>query len=201
MNQVFIPRSVERVGEEGRSVRKHVRNVAALVLGGATGGALFSLAIAELGRALREIDPTPGSQVVLLAILGISIFVIAVQLSGRIQPLPEPRRQVPRRWLGWKCRWLTAYWFGFVLGAGALTHLRQASMYALALMVAISPNVYVAVCVGAAYGANRGATVFYTWIMRHFGSSASPGLGRTAPAVLAVAATALPVWALAQLVA
>jgi hypothetical protein len=200
MNDVFIPRSVERhVDQNTHSSLPHLRNVAALVVGGAVGGAMTSLGVAEAGLAVRALDPNSDSAIVMGVILSLSVFVIGLQLSGRIRPLPERKRQVPRRWIDWKRRWLTAYAYGFVLGTGALTYLRQASMYALGLMLFIAPNVTVAAYVGAIYGANRGGTILYTWALRHFGWQGTLTLGRLGSGMLGIAATVLPLWIFVQL--
>lgn len=199
MNQVLITCPVGHDGETNRVDLRNLRDIAAHVFAAGGGGALVAGMLAEAGTAARGLDPTTKSSVVLACGLLTAALAIGLELRGRVRPLPERRRQVPRGWLIWRRRWLTAAAFGFMLGAGVFTHLRHATMYALGAMVFLAPSIQAAVVVGAAYGANRGATVMYAWLVRRFGSQITVGIGRSAPVLLAVAATALPIWIVSQL--
>jgi hypothetical protein len=113
-------------------------------------------------------------------------------LRGQMGRLPERHEQVPRRWLTWKRRWLTAAAYGAILGAGFVTHLRYPSMYVLALAALVAPSSTLAAIGGALYGASRGSTVLYAWWSRHL----SPSLPRPAIRSIILAATAslIPAW-------
>jgi hypothetical protein len=118
--------------------------------------------LGALVLALRQgLDLTWGS----LAAVAIALSATAATLEwrGRVRPLPERRKQVPRIWLHWRRRTLTAAVFGLMLGCGALTHLRHATVYVLVAAVVVSPSVGASIVVGAVYGLCRGATLAITW--------------------------------------
>ena len=132
-------------------------------------GALAGITLGGLGAVMKSAsDPAPSAlQFVVLAIV---LLAAALQWSGKLSPLPERRVQVPRRWLLWRSRTLTAAAFGIVIGSGFLTHLKHASAYALAALVLIAPTLGTAAAIGAVYGLSRGASLTATWVAdRWFG--------------------------------
>jgi hypothetical protein len=139
--------------------------IAAYVLGALIGGAATGLVIAA---AAAEIRDAVGSVPVAGGAGTLALSAAALQWQGRVAPLPESSKQVPRRWLLWGRRALTALAFGLVIGAGAFTRLRHAAAYALLAVIALAPSVGVGVLIGSTYGLSRGATVFMTWFGDRF---------------------------------
>ncbi len=199
MNLVFITSSVERDGRE--SARKRdLLHITPYVIAAGAGGSVSALIVYALGLAARSVDPTPGALLLKSLILILALVVIDRQRRGLISPLPERRRQVPRRWLRWKWRWLTAVGYGFVLGNAVFTHLRHAAIYSLALLILLAPTITAALATGGLYGLARGGALLWTWHLRRQGSLGEPGLGPHARALLASGALAVPLWLSLQLV-
>jgi MFS family permease len=115
--------------------------VAAGVLGGAAGGALGSLAPAGQWR-----------DVVALVLLAIALGVDATGLRRR---LPTTRRQVNEDWMGHYRGWVYGIAFGAQLGAGVVTIVTSAAVYAAALGTLLSGSVGAGAVIGAAFGATR----------------------------------------------
>jgi hypothetical protein len=200
MNLVFITSSVEpHDGREGATKRDLVR-IAPYVIAAGVGGSVSALVVYALGLAARRLDPTPGALLLKSFILILALVVIDRQRRGVVSPLPERRRQVPRRWLLWKWRWLTAVGYGFVLGNALFTHLRYAAVYSLALLIVLAPTIAAALVAGGLYGVARGGTLLWTWHMRRHGRLGEPGLGPHARGLLVSGALAVPLWLTLQFV-
>lgn len=136
--------------------------VAAYVGGCAAGGMAVGTA---LGLAAAGASTVPGADVVLTAVIVAGALVTAaLQWTGRMGPLPERRAQVPRHWLLWRRRSLTAACFGLMIGCGVLTHVKHPSAYVLAALILLVPTPLAGAVVGAAYGLGRGSTLGLTWL-------------------------------------
>jgi hypothetical protein len=131
------------------------------VLASGLGGLISGILLGTLGRILEWGGLTRAAVATAVAI---SALAIQGELKGRVSPLPESRRQVPRRWIAWRRKSATAAAYGFVLGMGAFTHLQHAALYVLAVLVVLAPSVTTAALLGAAYGTTRGSVVLVTWI-------------------------------------
>jgi MFS family permease len=115
--------------------------VAAGALGGAAGGAVGSLAPAGQWRDIAAL--------VLLAI------ALAVDATGLRRGLPSTRRQVNEDWMGRYRGWVYGVAFGAQLGAGVVTIVTSAAVYAAALGTLLSGSVGAGAVIGAAFGATR----------------------------------------------
>jgi hypothetical protein len=126
-------------------------------------GGLFAAGFAIAWRTVFSFMPFA----LLCGLVSTSIVcVVLLELAGRVDPLPERRKQVPRRWLLWKRSFATAAAFGIVIGSGWMTHLRHPTWYALPLLIALRPSPLVGASLGLAYGATRGLAVLVTYSAR-----------------------------------
>lgn len=199
MNLVFITSSVEREGRES-AAKRDLLHIAPYLIAAGAGGSVSAVAVYALGLGARSLDPTPRTLILKSLILVLALVAIDRQRRGLISPLPERRRQVPRRWLRWKWRWLTAVGYGFVLGNAAFTHLRYAAIYSLALLIMLAPTITAALAAGGLYGLARGGALLRTWHLRRQGRPGEPGLGLHARTLLTLGAMAVPLWLSVQLV-
>jgi hypothetical protein len=101
-----------------------------------------------------------------VVLLAVGIGASLLEFGGRIRPLPERDAQLPRHWLSRMPLSRAAAAFGFVLGAAIFTRLHHATMYTLAVVIALSPASRLGVLVGATYGAGKGAQLAYRWYRR-----------------------------------
>jgi hypothetical protein len=147
-------------------------------------GAIAGVTLGGPGAVLQSASDPALSALRILAVATV-VLAAALQWSGRLSPLPERRVQVPRRWLLWRSRTLTAAAFGMIIGLGFLTHLKHASAYALGALVLIAPTLATAAAIGAVYGLSRGASLTATWIAdRWFARRPRwPGLGPSSAAL------------------
>jgi hypothetical protein len=115
------------------------------------GGLLAGTVLAGLVAALALLPPAAlGSGAALLC-----FTAVALQITGRLGPLPERRRQVPDGWLQLApSRY--AVGFGAMLGFGALTHLTHAVVYCVLAVLVVQGDPALAVVVGGTYGLARG---------------------------------------------
>jgi hypothetical protein len=133
-----------------------VATYAVAMVAGSSISSSFIFTVASVARQ--------GSRPVLWGAAGaVAALAAILQLSGRVAPLPERKAQVPRRWTTWRRKAATAAAFGFVLGMGFFTLLHHASIYVLALLVALAPSLASAVIVGALYGSIRAAVALVAW--------------------------------------
>lgn len=166
MNQVFAA----PVGADHLLRRASLKAPVAYVVGLMGGAATTAGLVVIVGTA---VSGAPGGKLVVFgAALAISGLGIRGELTGTIAPLPERKRQVPKRWLQWRHKWLTAVAYGYVLGMGFWTLLHHAAAYAaLGCLMLLSP-----VLAGAAagvYAAARAWMLFTAW----FVAAQNPGRG------------------------
>ena len=134
--------------------------VAAYLVGSLAGGATTGLLLGLVGLGAQSLS----GPIVVGTAGAVGIFAMALELRLRVRPLPERARQVPRRWLDWQSRELTALAFGAMIGAGFLTRLEHASAYVLAALAVLAPTPLTALAIGACYGLIRGMTLATTWL-------------------------------------
>ena|SRR5436190_16467121 len=167
MNHVFATRPVVRAlnGEPKSAARPPVAPLSAYVLGCVVGGALMG----SLLGAFHELAHAAGLSPHLLLVLGLPVALLAIycQWQGGVRPLPERRKQVPRRWLHWSRLELTGLAFGVMIGFGAVTYLRHASAWALAVLVLAVLTPAAAVLAGATYGFARSSPTIGCWLTSH----------------------------------
>lgn len=196
MNQVFIPRSVERNGTAHLLVAQTsvtVIHVLATGLGGALAGVIF----ASLGSALAPGGaPREGLSVLLL---GAASYAAIMQVQGRTGVLPQRHCQVPRGWLLWRHRSHVAIAYGAMIGTGVLTKTRHATFYVLLGFYLLAPSPACAALLGGLYGLIRGGMVLVNWFYQSSKAGDLVGSAMTielpaANRILTGIALLFPVW-------
>jgi hypothetical protein len=140
----------------GRSfVRSAIWFLSGACLGGAIlGGSIYGLAVA--------VQTVPVDQRLrgLVALVAVAVCVAA---DGRIAGvrLPDIPRQVDETWVNRFRPWVYAGGFGLQIGAGLLTYVMTAGLYALIVATALLEPPTFALVVGVTFGFVRGATVFF----------------------------------------
>jgi hypothetical protein len=119
--------------------------IAAGVLAGAAGGAVGSLTPPGAWRAAAG-----------LAVLLAALAVDATPLRRR---LPTIRRQVNEDWMTRYRGWVYGVAFGAQLGAGVVTVVTSAAIYAAAVGAVLCGTPLAGAAVGAAFGATRALTL------------------------------------------
>jgi hypothetical protein len=156
MNQVFA--QPVWLGQEAK--RPSAAPPIAYLLGLVLGAITTALPIALLGSL---VPATPAVRL-LIAAVAAAVIALAVrgEIRGTISPLPERRRQVPTRWLGWRQVSMTASAFGYLLGMGVWTLLHHASAYVvLVCLLLVSPAA--ALVAAITYGGVRGGILLAAW--------------------------------------
>ena|ERR1700744_2340792 len=115
--------------------------IGAGALGGAAGGALGSLAPAGRWRDIAAV-----------VLLAAALVIDATALRRR---LPSTRRQVNEDWMGRYRGWVYGIAFGAQLGAGVVTIVTGAAVYAAVLGTLLAGSVGAGAVIGAAFGATR----------------------------------------------
>ena len=144
--------------------------IAALTCGSLFAGLGVGAVLGLLGAVLAPGDETmQGATPIVLVAVG--VVAVVLQWCGRVTPLPERHRQVPRRWLLWRSREATGLAYGLMLGAGVLTRLQFAAIYVLALLVLLAGSSTTGAAIGALYGGLRAAPLIATWVFDRWGPS------------------------------
>ena len=160
MNFVFTqPGGCDATGGTRRPVTPLLLHAAAATVGGAVTGGGLGLA----GAAIKDALPAGGWLLAVVAVGAVSVFAIALQLRGRVAPLPQRHAQVPRRWTLWRPH-RVAVAFGAMLGAGVFTYLHQATMYVLGGVVVLFASPAVGALLGGTYGLTRGLMPLQAWL-------------------------------------
>jgi len=148
--------SITPLGERARSSRWAVTVIAYLtgsVLGGAVLGLLAAAAGSLLPASWRASPGGPGvAAVVLLAGLLLDRRVGGLRL-------PTWHRQVDERWLTRYRGWVYGLGFGLQLGAGVVTVVTSATVYATAALCVLSGSLAVGLVLGALFGLARALPV------------------------------------------
>jgi hypothetical protein len=93
---------------------------------------------ALLGGAGAALYDATGGGGVIAILSPLVLMAVLLELSGRISPLPQRRKQIPRHWTLWRHSTATAAGFGSLLGLGFMTPLHHASAYVVAAVVVVS---------------------------------------------------------------
>lgn len=146
----------------GQGRRPPLTPVGAYMVAMIVGSSLSSGLIFAIGIAARRLAEPSFVWTAAGAIAGIATIL---QAAGRVTPLPERRAQVPRRWITWRKKAASAAAFGFVLGTSFFTLLHHASIYVLAVLIALAPSLGSGLAIGAVYGSARALLVVGAWAM------------------------------------
>lgn len=130
----------------------------AAVSGGAMTGGLLAVAGVAL-RMMNVVRPEIGTAIGLTAAGLLTAVALVLQARGRVQPLPQRHRQLPRRLRLWPSRTRAAIVWGFMLGSGVFTYLHYAAAYIIATWVVVSGSLRFGVIVGGVYGLVRALTL------------------------------------------
>lgn len=126
--------------------------MAGLIIGGMlTGIILMLVAFAATVKA---------SSVAMMAVIGVMGLAIALEMTGRMGPFPQIRRQVAKARLEQDWR-IAAPVFGIQLGMGVVTYIRHPAAYVPVLfgVALVSPPILP--IAGAIFGASRGAPLVW----------------------------------------
>jgi hypothetical protein len=186
MNHVFAW-PVGRVPDDERAP---LAPVVAYVIGMVVGAVAVALTLSAAGDRLARLDGT--SRLVAQAMLGaVAVLAVVLQARGRIAPLPERRRQVPRAWLFWRHRAATGLAFGLMLGVSVLTLLHHATIYVLAVTLVALHSPTAGALAGLVYGGVRSSQLVLAWRDPHGATSRrqqaiaarSAGIATSLPAI------------------
>ena len=158
--------SITPLGERSRQQHWGI-TVAALAVGGATGGAAVGAVAATLGRLARL---TAGER--LLGFAAVTVLVAVIELAGRIRLSPH-RRQVNEDWLRRYRGWVYGVGFGVQLGSGLATTVTTSAVYAMLAACLLSPSIASGCFVGLAFGLARGLAPLLTARVRTPGQLAA----------------------------
>jgi hypothetical protein len=149
--------SITPLGERGRGSRWGV-TFAFMLAGSALGGAAVGALLAAIGAiVLGPIGSGDAGRVAVLG--GFLIAGLLVELGIGGARLPTVRRQVDERWLGAYRGWVYGVGFGFQLGAGVVTIVSTAAVYATFAACVLSGAVPTGILIGGVFGLLRAATV------------------------------------------
>jgi hypothetical protein len=151
--------SIHPLGERARHNRWGL-TVTAHLLGSWAGGVAVFGAAALLGTALR----VPSQVAVPGMAVAVGLEVWALRPGRR---LPGPRRQVNEDWLGRYRGWVYGAGFGVQLGAGVVTIVTSAALYAALLLTVLAQSWQAGVVVGTVYGLGRAAPLVAAARVRH----------------------------------
>jgi hypothetical protein len=148
--------SITPLGERSRG-RVWGRTVAALIVGGALGGAAVG-GLAGLGGLLvfATIDVDGSVRLGLLAAV-----LATASLLDIVGTTPGPHRQVNEDWLTIYRGWVYGLGFGFQLGSGVLTIVVSSSVLAVLAAAALTGSVVGGLAIGATFGLLRTSTVLF----------------------------------------
>lgn len=159
MNDVFSRAVVRNTEGKALNERSPFMPVLGYTLASATGGIVTGTALGVLGWLVGPAE-RPGW---LLALSALAAMAVVLQWWGAFRPLPQRRKQVPRRWLLWPSRLKTAVAFGLIIGSGALTYIQFAVAYVLATVAMLTESPLAGAALGAAYGLLRAMPLLVTW--------------------------------------
>ena len=156
--------SITPLGERGRN-RKWSVTVVFYLVGSVLGGTLLGTVAGIVGSLLRSaVRPTDG---VTLLVIGAAALA-ALVIDSRRAAVPSVRRQVNEDWLRQYRSWVYGVGFGVQLGAGLATIVTSAATYLLVVVALLSPTPWLAVALGALYGAARALPVLLTARVTNF---------------------------------
>ena len=124
-------------------------------LAATAGGALTGSALGVGGAELRGAGSSAYVLTYSFAAV-VALFATALQVTGRVSPLPQRHQQVPRRFVKWPSRSASAAMWGFMLGSAVFTYLHYAAAYVIAACILASGDAHFGLAVGVLYGLIRG---------------------------------------------
>jgi hypothetical protein len=148
--------SLTPLAERGRGHR-YRSTVAWFIVGGLIGGCALGASAALFAVAVRQLAPSSGVVLGLVALAAATALASDLELFGF--RLPVHHRQVNERWLDQFRAWVYGVGFGFQIGMGLATYIMTAALYLLLAIAALSQSVYIAVALGAVFGLVRGLAV------------------------------------------
>lgn len=149
--------SITPLGERSRRSRWGLTVTAYLlgsVLGGAGVGGAFGFVGSLIGRAWT---PGPGGWLAGLALVCVAAAAFDLGVGGL--RLPTVRRQVNENWLHAYRGWVYGLGFGIQLGAGVVTTVVTAAVYATFALALLSASPLVGTLLGATFGLVRAVPV------------------------------------------
>lgn len=145
--------SIHPLGERGKGNRFAV-TAAAFVLGATAGGAVLGGVLAVVGLVPSLVL---GEHAALAAVGIVALVAAGFEFTGRA--LPSIPRQVDENWLHEYRGWVYGFGFGFQLGAGVLTYITSAALYATIAAALLVGHPLAAVGIGVVFGVTRGLTL------------------------------------------
>ncbi|MDE0805204.1 MAG: hypothetical protein OSA99_18015 [Acidimicrobiales bacterium] len=145
--------SIHPLGERAKNNRFGL-TAALFALGSVAGGATTGVVIGIAGLAADAVS-SPDA-----AVLSAAIVVFAAGIvEWRGAALPSLRRQVDEDWLTRYRRWVYATGFGFQLGAGVLTYITSAGVFAALGCALFVGHPAGAMAIMATFGLTRGLSL------------------------------------------
>jgi hypothetical protein len=127
----------------------------AYLIGSIVGGAVTGLAFGMVGAFLVSMG-SPQRNVFRASFLILCVSGVALEMLGRVSPLPERRAQVPTRWLAWRSRKATAAAYGLAISSGVSVYLHHAVAYSLVAGIVLVGSAPAGALVGSVYGLTWG---------------------------------------------
>ncbi|SRR6266545_852918 len=146
--------SIHPLGERARGNRFGV-TAAVHIVGSAVGGALVGAAAGGVGTLIAAVVPRAAMVVTAAALVA---GALVLEATGRAGRLPYWHRQVDEHWLDEYRGWVYGLGYGVQLGAGVVTIVSTATVYAM-LVLAAAASVAGGTIVGLTFGTIRGASV------------------------------------------
>ncbi len=141
--------SIHPLGERSRNMNFGVTAVAYLI-GSITGGVLTGSLFGALGAMLLSEMSSAGTAAVAAVVVAAGVL-----FDLGVVRLPTPKRQVNEDWLTTYRGWVYGAGYGFQLGAGILTIVTSASVYATFALALLSGSWVMGGSLGAVFGAGR----------------------------------------------
>jgi hypothetical protein len=145
--------SINPLGERARGTR-WARTMTWYVTGSVAGGALVGAAAGALGYGIEQLASPSRTAVAVIIAIGCSVALLLELGVGGLR-IPTIRRQVNEDWLAVYRGWVYGLGFGLQLGAGVVTVVTTASIYAMILLEACTGSVAIGAGVGAVFGLTR----------------------------------------------
>lgn len=145
--------SIHPLGERGKGNRYAV-TAAAFVIGATAGGTALGTTLGVLGLLPSLVL----GETAAIALVGL-IALVAAGFEYRGRALPSVPRQVDENWLNEYRGWVYGFGFGFQLGAGVLTYITSAAVYATVAAALLVADPVAAGLIGLAFGLTRGLTL------------------------------------------
>ena len=148
--------SISPLGERARAARWPV-TVGAYLGGSVLGGAAVGLVAASVGSLLPE--PWRASRPVVVAAAVLLLVGLLLDLRVGGSRLPTIHRQVDEDWMARYRGWVYGVGYGVQLGAGVVTIVTSATVYAVWLLALLAGRPLAGVLLGAAFGLVRALPV------------------------------------------